>query len=95
LLPDHLHFLASPCEEGVSILQFVDRLKGRATNESWRCGWQGKLWQPRYYNHVVRKDEDLLAIALYVMQNPVRKGLVGSAEDWAWSGGRDEPFAGS
>ena len=86
LMPDHLHLLVSPCEEGVSALQFVHRFKGRTTNESWRLGWQGKLWQPRHYDHVVRRDEDLAAIALYVVQNPVRKRLVESAEDWPWSG---------
>jgi putative transposase len=89
LMPDHLHLLASPCEEGVSVLQFVDRFKGRATNESWKCGWEGKLWQPRYYDHVVRKDEDLRAIAEYVLHNPVRQGLVESVEDWPWGGEMD------
>lgn len=86
LMPDHLHLLVSPCEEGVSALQFVDRFKGRATNESWKCGWKGKLWQPRHYDHVVRGDEDLGAIAVYVMQNPVRKGLVECPEEWPWGG---------
>jgi len=90
LMPDHLHFLVSPCEDGVSVLDFVDRFKGRTTNESWEFGWKGKLWQARYYDHVVRKDEDLGAIALYVLQNPVRKGLVKSAEDWPWSGEMNE-----
>lgn len=86
LMPAHLHFLVSPNEEGVSILQFVDRYKGRATNESWKCGWKGRLWQPRHYDHVVRGDEDLGAIALYLMQNPVRRGLVERSEDWPWGG---------
>ncbi|MGB9298974.1 MAG: transposase [Anaerolineae bacterium] len=86
LMPDYLHFLVSPREEGVSILQFVDRYKGRTTNESWKFGWKGKLWQPRHYDHVVRRDEDLGVIALYLMQNPVRRGLVERSEDWPWGG---------
>jgi len=86
LMPDHLQFVVSPREEGVSILQFVDRYKGRTTNESWKFGWKGKLWQPRHYDHVVRRDEDLGVIALYLMQNPVRRGLVERSEDWPWGG---------
>ena len=86
LMPDHLHFLVSPCEDGASVLTFTDQYKGKTTNESWRLGWQGKLWQPRYYDHVVRDHEDLALIAQYILENPVRKGLVKYAEDWPWSG---------
>jgi putative transposase len=86
LMPDHLHLLVSPCEDGVSILTFVDQYKGKTTRLSWGFGCQGKLWQPRYYDHIVRDDEDLLLIGEYVLDNPVRKGLVERAEDWPWSG---------
>lgn len=86
LMPDHLHFLASPREQGVSVLTFAERFKGKATNASWTTGWHGKLWQPRLYDHIVRKDEDLLAIAKYILENPVRRELVGAVEAWPWGG---------
>jgi len=86
LMPDHLHFLASPRRDGVSILTFTDQFKGKTTNRSWKIGWKGKLWQPRYYDHIVRDDESLLAIAEYLLDNPVRKSLVAEREDWPWSG---------
>jgi len=86
LMPDHLHFLASPREDGISILTFTDQYKGKATNQSWTTGWQGKLWQPRYYDHIIRSDESLIAIAEYILDNPVRQRLVEHAEDWPWSG---------
>ena len=86
LMPDHLHFLVSPCKDGVSVLAFTDQYKGKTTNESWRLGWHGRLWQPRYYDHVVRDDERLAEIAQYILANPVRKGLVEQDEDWLWSG---------
>lgn len=34
LMPDHLHFLVSPPEEGISILTFTNQYKGKATNRS-------------------------------------------------------------
>ena len=86
LMPDHLHFLVSPRRDGISVLTFTDQFKGKTTNRSWKVGWQGKLWQPRYYDHIVRAEEDLLAIAQYILVNPVRKGLVEQAEEWPWSG---------
>ena len=86
IMPDHVHFLARPNTDGVSVLTFVDRFKGKTTNASWRLGWRGKLWQPRYYDHIVRTDENLKEIADYILGNPVRKGLVESLDDWPWSG---------
>ncbi len=86
LMPDHLHFLVSPRVDGISVLMFTDRFKGKATNTSWKFGWQGKLWQPRYFDHIVRSEESLSAISEYILDNPVRKGLVAKRDDWKWSG---------
>jgi putative transposase len=86
LMPNHLHFLVKPNEDGRSILDFTDRYKGKSTNASWACGWRGKLWQRGYYDHIVRTDEALVEIAQYISNNPVRKGLVATAEAWPWSG---------
>jgi len=86
LMPDHLHFLISPKIEGISVLKFTDQYKGKATNRSWTAGWRGGLWQPRYYDHIVRAEEDLYKIAQYILNNPVRKKLAGCPEDWPWSG---------
>jgi len=86
LMPDHLHFLVSPVEHGISVLQFTDQFKGKATNRSWSVGWRGKLWQPRYYDHIVRTDESVQAIAEYIIHNPVRRELVEQPDEWPWSG---------
>jgi len=86
LMPDHLHFLVSPREDGISALRFIERYKGKTTNGSWRLGWHGKLWQPRFYDHIVRAEESLLAIAQYILENPCRRGLAECAEDWLWNG---------
>jgi putative transposase len=86
LMPDHLHFLVSPRMDGISVLKFTNQYKGKVTNRSWTVGWRGKLWQPRYYDHIVRAEEDLYRIAEYILNNPVRKGLAVCHEDWPWSG---------
>ena len=86
LMPDHLHFLIAPLRDGVSVVNFTHQYKGKTTNQSWTVGWQGKLWQPRFYDHIVRADEDLDKIARYPLENPVRQGLVANASGWKWSG---------
>jgi putative transposase len=86
LMPDHLHFLISPKEDGISVLKFTDQYKGKTTHLGWALGWKGKLWQPRYYDHIVRSDESLISISEYILQNPIRKQLVSSVDDWPWCG---------
>jgi hypothetical protein len=34
------------------------------------------LWQRSYYDHILREDEDVVGVARYVLENPVRAGLV-------------------
>ena len=38
--------------------------------------------QARFFDHIVRAEEDLLAISEYILNNPVRRGLVEYPEDW-------------
>lgn len=89
LMPDHLHLLLTPRKPGASMLTFVHQFKGKCTNASWKVGWSGKLWQPRSYDHILREEEEFAAVALYILENPVRAGLVESPRDYLWSSGMD------
>ena len=86
LMPDHFHLLLSPKEDGRSMLTFVDQFKGKSTRVSWSHGWQGKLWQPHSYDHLVRREESLIEIAEYLLYNVVRAELVEKPEDYPWCG---------
>ena len=85
-MPDPIHFLTSPKNDGLSVLTFTNRYKGKTTNRSWKLGWRGKLWQQRYYDHIVRTDENLHDIGLYILNNPLRKELVSKSDEWPWCG---------
>lgn len=82
LMPDHLHLLSSPLESRISITQFMGGLSGKITRLSWKHGFYGKLLQRSFYDHLVRKEEDLRQIAEYILNNPVRKGLAEKWEDY-------------
>jgi REP element-mobilizing transposase RayT len=43
------------------------------------------FWQSNFYDHVVRKDESLLEICSYILNNPVRKGMVSNWEEYPYS----------
>jgi putative transposase len=45
----------------------------------------GHLFQGRFKGILVDKEEHLLELARYVVLNPVRAGMVASADQWRWS----------
>ncbi|GBC99894.1 REP-associated tyrosine transposase [bacterium HR17] len=92
LMPDHLHVLVQAKENCQSLERFIGALKSVTTRHYWRHGGQGKLWQRGFYEHIVRRDEDLATISDYIMTNPVRSGLVEELEEYPWLGQWDEPI---
>jgi putative transposase len=89
LMPDHLHVLCrlGDCNQTLGVV--IGSFKSFTTRQSWSLGFDGVLWQERFYDHIVRRSEDGQAIARYILENPVRKGLVADAEAYAWSGTSD------
>lgn len=85
LMGNHLHLLVTPStDEGLGLMiQGVGRHYVRAFNLRWKQ--HGTLWQGRYASHLVASDPYLLAVMRYIDLNPVRAGLVESAQDWPWS----------
>ncbi len=86
IMPEHMHLLCSPLETGLTVSQFVGGLSSKITRLSWDYGFSGKLLQRSFYDHVVRKNESLLNILAYILNNPVRKGLIGDGKDYPYSG---------
>ena len=77
-MPDHAHILAASGLEPSDLARFVKRFK-QETSFAFKRRTGQPLWQKGYYDHVVRGDEDLTGIALYIAGNPVRSGLV---DEW-------------
>ncbi len=48
----------------------------------------GQYWQHETFDHWARDNEEVIRIAYYIEQNPVRAGLASSAEDYAYSSAR-------
>lgn len=68
------------------IVSFVGEYKGRTTRAAWRFGIKGKFWQTSFYDHFLRKEEAVRDVVMYVLNNPVRRGLVSEWKEYPYSG---------
>jgi REP element-mobilizing transposase RayT len=69
------------------LIRFVGQFKNLAQRRFWSIGGQGTIWQRSFWDHFLRSTDDLAVVVAYILNNPVRAGLV---QEW-----RDYPFAGS
>lgn len=74
VMPDHVHLLLAPV--GENLVDLIGRWKSYTTHLIRLQRGIGRLWQRSFYDHGLRKDEDLIRVAEYFVSNPVRKGLV-------------------
>jgi len=86
LMPDHFHLLLTPGEGGQTIPRFMGGFKSKSTRACWKHGIEGKVWQGRYYDHILRKEESIKEVAEYILNNPVRKRLVEQWKDYKYCG---------
>jgi REP-associated tyrosine transposase len=85
VMPDHYHVLLT-LEGYPSISDLVRRLHS-AFSRQVRQGMvvEGRVWQRRFYDHVIRDERDFLAKFGYIHDNPVLAGLVSDPRDYPWS----------
>jgi putative transposase len=85
LMPDHLHVLLSPSRSCVSISRWLREFKSYATRKHQLRTGDAKLWQRSAHDHVCRDGEAAESILTYIINNPVRAGLVERWQDWRWT----------
>lgn len=83
VMPDHIHLLLVPISE--NLIDLISKWKSFTTHLIWKGGHKGKVWQRSFYDHALRKDEDVLKVSEYIVYNPVRKGIVQSWTDYPYS----------
>jgi putative transposase len=84
-MPDHLHLLLSGLLEMCELPVFMRNFKGQSTVTARKLGTHS-LWQKGFYDHVLRDGESENAIAWYIFENPVTKGLARRPHEWAFTG---------
>jgi putative transposase len=85
LMSNHFHLLATPeTEDGIPhMMQAVGRRYVRYFND--RQQRTGTLWEGRYRSTLIQAQRYLLACMVYIDLNPVRAGMVDSADRYPWS----------
>jgi len=90
VMPDHVHAIFTPLvdyeEMEVSPLaKIMDAIKGPSAHKVNKAlGRKGRVWQPESFDHVLRCSENLDAKIEYLLQNPVRSGLVRDSAQYSW-----------
>lgn len=82
IMPDHIHLFVRGSDDFL-LIRWVAGLK-RAISVALQAGNQ--LWQPGFFDHVLRSDESYGQKWLYVRDNPVRAGLVSDSDAWPYQG---------
>jgi putative transposase len=87
LMPNHVHMVAVPHTENSLDRCFSQIHRNFAYLVNKRYGWNGNLWQERFFSCVM-DESHLLAAVRYIELNPVRGNLCDTATDWPWSSAR-------
>jgi putative transposase len=86
IMPDHLHLFCAP---GGLIAQplakWVSFWKSCAARH-WPRRAEAPIWQRHFWDTQLRRGESYDEKWDYVVNNPVRAGLVSRAEDWPYQG---------
>lgn len=97
LMPNHCHLLIdlqgiqkppSPVDgkHYASLSHAMRLLKGRT---GYACAnllkQKGAFWQHESYDHVVRDEKEFTRILEYIVNNPVKAGLVKNWQDWTYT----------
>lgn len=90
VMPDHVHLIFTPLlnskkREFYSLAEILGAIKGASaqlTNQE--LSLAGRVWQTESFDRVLRSSESLDAKIAYILENPVRKGLVDRWNDYRW-----------
>ena len=95
-MPDHLHVILKGTSDTAHPLKAINQFKQKTGY------WLSKndahvQWQKGYYDHIIRMEEDLTKHIRYVLDNPIREGIVANWIDYPFKGSAtlnldSEPF---
>ena len=90
LMPNHVHLLCTPKikldQEYYSLSEIMHRIKRfTARNANKTLYLTGDFWQHESWDHVVRDDSEKQRIVDYILNNPVKAGLVDDWTKWKWT----------
>jgi len=95
IMPNHVHSVFMPLARNhlpkplASIMHSLKRNTARRANLL--LNRSGAFWEHESFDHYIRNGAEWKRIVKYVLENPVKAGLVKSWKDWPWNYFRDLP----
>jgi len=92
IMPNHVHMIMQLLGGNETkkdpkplfrILQSLKRNTALACNRA--LGRSGAFWQDESYDHVIVDGDELARTIWYILENPVKAGLVKDWKEWQWS----------
>ncbi len=84
VMPDHVHLIVTPYEHA-SLSMVMQRIKSASAYRVNRLLARKRLlWQRESFDRIVRSEENLDQKREYILNNPVRAGLVERWQDYPW-----------
>ena len=84
IMPNHVHALIETLP-GFPLGGIVHSWKSFSAKQANKLlGRIGPFWMEDYFDRYIRSEEHFVAATQYIEQNPVKAGLVRSADDWQW-----------
>ena len=94
-MPEHFHLLISePDRDDPSVVmkvvkqRFARKVRPKRSSAQlalWDQESDEHVWQKRFYDFNVWSERKRVEKLRYIHRNPVKRGLVESPEQWAWS----------
>lgn len=94
VMPEHVHLLITEPEIGTpsTVMQVLKQRTGKALLPKRNLrDLRRAFWQARFYDFNVWSTKKRIEKLRYMHRNPVKRGLVGSPEQWQWSSYRYYP----
>jgi putative transposase len=84
-MPDHVHLLVQGQADPSDCRRFISRAK-QLSGFHYKRRFGVALWQRYGYERTLRSEDTTLSVARYILENPVRAGLVERVEDYPFLG---------
>jgi len=84
-MPNHQHLIVTGKKSNSDIWKAIVSYK-QETGFWMLKNTIGIKWQKDFYDHVIRSHEDIASQVKYILDNPVRKGLVTSWKEYPFKG---------
>ncbi len=97
VLPDHIHMILTldNAKNYPKIIRNIKQYFSKRCDVKYYVNYlQSKsreaegyfpIWQKRFFEHTIRNEKDLAMILEYMVNNPVKHGLVENREEWKYS----------